>query len=61
MLAGPGSTVIRVDMSDREASEFPTGSQVRLETLRYDAVVDRATTDEVFEAQSFNKQRSANA
>lgn len=61
MLTGPGSTVIRVDMSDREASEFPTGSQVRLETLRHDAVVDSATTDEVSEAQSFNKQRSANA
>ena len=61
MLAGPGSAVIRVDMPDREASDFPTGSQVSLETLRHDAVVDSATTDEVSDAQSFKKQRSANA
>ncbi|WP_070672942.1 ABC transporter ATP-binding protein [Corynebacterium sp. HMSC078H07] len=61
MLAGPGSTVIRVDMSDREASKLPTGSQVSLETLRHDAVVDFASPDEVAEAKAFVKERNANA
>lgn len=61
MLAGPGSTVIRADMSDREASKLPTGSQVSLETLRHDAVVDIATPDEIAETTSFAKERRTNA
>lgn len=61
MLAGPGSTVIRADMSDREASKLPIGSQVSLETLRHDAVADIATPDEIAETTSFAKERRTNA
>ena len=61
MLAGPGNGVIRVDMPDREANELPSGSQVRLETMRHDAVVDLPTDSELAESARANRKRNANA